>query len=107
MVPVTYTDGPYHNFPDTQKNCDGVWFVKAKGHTNGNSLVMDLNHPVPTVLAEVDFSQLKASGKYVCSICGYVYVPAEHDGATLVSSSWKVVCSCRKTKSPFESWGYR
>ena len=40
LVPVTYTDGPYHNFPDTQKICDGVWFVKAKGHTNGNSLVI-------------------------------------------------------------------
>ena len=25
------------------------------------------------VLAEVDFSQKAASGKYVCSICGYVY----------------------------------
>ena len=34
--------------------------------------VMDLNNPVPTVLAEVDFSAQEASGKYVCSICGYV-----------------------------------
>ncbi len=23
---------------------------------------------------------LSASGKYICSICGYVYDPAEHDG---------------------------
>lgn len=28
--------------------------------------VMDLDHPVPTVLAEVDFSGKEASGKYVC-----------------------------------------
>ena len=142
IVPVTFTDGAYYNFPDSQKIADGVYFIKAKGHTNGNSIVivengglfymlhgditymdealyenklsvvfddlpaaretldrvrdfvqnhptvycgthtpqgyenleakrvMDLEHPVPTVLAEVDFSAQKASGKYVCSICG-------------------------------------
>ena len=42
--------------------------------------VMDLEHPVETVFAEVDFTEQEASGKYVCSICGYVYDPAEHDG---------------------------
>ena len=42
--------------------------------------MMDLDHPEPTVLAEVDFAAKKASGMYVCSICGYVYDPAEHDG---------------------------
>ena len=26
------------------------------------------------------FGAQEASGKYVCSICGYVYDPAEHDG---------------------------
>ena len=31
---------PSRDFPETQKICDGVWFVKAKGHTNGNSLVI-------------------------------------------------------------------
>lgn len=41
---------------------------------------MDLDHPVPTVLAEIDFSEFQASGKYVCSVCSYVYDPAEHDG---------------------------
>ena len=29
---------------------------------------MDLDHPVPTILAEVEFSNQEASGKYVCSI---------------------------------------
>ena len=185
MVPVSYTDGPYHNFPEAQKICDGVWFVKAKGHTNGNSLViaesdglyymfqadityvdealyenklsvvyddlsaaratldrvrafvrhnptvymgthtpqgyenleakrvMDLDNPVPTVLAEVDFSKAEASGKaaiereqsqartkskYVCSVCGYVYDPAEHDGAAFddLPADWH----CPRCKQP-------
>ena len=152
LVPVTFTDGAYHNFPESQKICDGIYFIKAKGHTHGNSIivveidglfymlhgdityadealhenklsvvfddlpaaretldrvrefirnnptvycsthspqgyenleakrVMDLDNPVPTVFAEVDFSEKEASGKYVCSICGYVYDPTEHDG---------------------------
>ena len=42
--------------------------------------VIDLDNPVPTVYAEVDFSARQATGKYNCSICGYVYDPAEHDG---------------------------
>ncbi|MBR1688908.1 MAG: MBL fold metallo-hydrolase [Prevotella sp.] len=152
LVPVDFTDGAYHNFPEAQNICEGVWFIKAKGHTRGNSLViaendglyymfqadityvdealyenklsvvfddlpaaretldrvrefvrnnptvymgthtpqgyenleakrvMDLDNPVPTILAEADFTETKTSGKYVCSICGYVYDPAEHDG---------------------------
>ena len=43
LVPVHFTDGAYHNFPDSQKICEGVWFIKAKGHTNGNSLVIAEN----------------------------------------------------------------
>ena len=27
LVPVQFTDGAYHNFPDSQKICDGVWFI--------------------------------------------------------------------------------
>lgn len=52
---------------------------------------MDLNHPVTTVLADVGFSQQHASGKYVCSICGYVYDPAEHDGVAFedLPDGWK------------------
>ena len=152
IIPVKFTDGAYYNFPESQKITDGVFFIKAKGHTNGNSIVivedgglfymlhgdityvdealyqnklsvvfddlaaaretlnrvrefiknhptvycgthtpqgyenlenkrvMDLDNPVPTVLAEVNFSDKKASGKYVCSICGYVYDPAENGG---------------------------
>ena len=172
IVPVEYTDGAYYNFPESQKIRDGIYFIRAKGHTNGNSLiivekdglfymlhgdvsyvdealyenklstvyddrpaaretmnrvrefirnhptvycgthtpqgyenleanrVMDLDNPVPTVLAEVDFSARKASGKYVCSICGYVYDPAEHDGVAFedLPADWK----CPRCKQPKE-----
>ena len=161
-------------FPACQKIRDGVFFIKAKGHTNGNSIVvveldglfymihgdityvdealyanklsvvfddrpaaretldrvrefirnhptvylsthspqgyenleakrvMDLDNPVKTVLAEVDFSARKASGKYVCSICGYVYDPAEHDGVAFADlpDDWK----CPRCKQPKEKF---
>ena len=174
LVPVTYSDGAYYNFPESQKICDGIYLIKAKGHTNGNSLiiaeneglfymfqgdityvdealyenklsvvyddltaaretldrvrefvrnhptvymgthtpqgyenleakrVIDLNNPVPTVLAEVDFSNQEGSGKYVCSICGYVYDPAEHDGIAFedLPDDWKCP-RCKQPKSKF------
>ncbi len=174
IVPVEFTDGAYHNFPESQKICDGVYYIKAKGHTNGNSIiiveadglfymlhgdityvdealyenklsivfedvkaarqtldrvrefvannptvycgthtpqgyesleakrVMDLNNPVPTVLAEADFSENKASGKYVCSVCGYVYDPAEHDGAAFEDLPEDWTCPrCKQGKEKF------
>ncbi len=174
LVPVRFTDGPYKNFPESQLIVDGVHFIKAKGHTNGNSLVivenagksymiqgdityvdealyenklsvvyddlpaaretldrvrefirnnptvylsthspqgyenleadrvMDLDHPVETVLAEVDFSPGKASGKYVCSVCGYVYDPAEHGGVAFedLPEDWR----CPRCKQPKEKF---
>ena len=174
LVPVTYTDGPYYNFPDSQKIAEGITLVKAKGHTNGNSLViaesdglfymfeadityvdealyanklsmvfddlpaaretldrvrefvrnhptvymgthtpqgyenleakqvMDLDNPVPTVYAEVDFSAVQASGKYVCSICGYIYDPDEHDGVAFedLPEDWRCP-RCKQAKDKF------
>ena len=174
LVPVSFTDGAYYNFPESQKIADGIYLIKAKGHTNGNSIVivendglfymihgdityvdealyenklsvvfddlvaaretldrvrafisqhptvycsthspqgyenlearrvMDLNNPVPTVLAEVDFSAQQASGKYVCSICGYVYDPAEHDGVAFedLPDDW----NCPRCKRPKEKF---
>ena len=174
IVPVEFTDGAYYNFPACQKICDGVTFIKAKGHTNGNSIivveldglfymlhgdityvdealyqnklsvvfddaaaaretldrvrefvrnqptvycgthtpqgyenlearrVMDLDHPVETVFEEYDFSNQEASGKYVCSICGYVYDPAEHDGAAFetLPDDWKCP-RCKQGKEKF------
>lgn len=152
LVPVKFTDGAYHNFPESQKICDGIYFIKAKGHTKGNSIVIvendglfymihgdityvdealyqnklsivyedkeaaritfdrvrefvsknptvymgthtpqgyenleakkivDLANPPETIPAgEIVFKT--ASGKYVCSVCGYVYDPAVGDEA--------------------------
>ena len=64
--------------------------------------VMDLDNPVPTVLAEVDFSKQESSGKYVCSICGYVYDPAEHDGVAFedLPDDWRCP-RCKPPKSKF------
>ena len=146
LVPVKFTDGAYYNFPESQKIADGIYFIKAKGHTNGNSIVIvendglfymihgdityvdealyknklsvvfddvkaarvtldrvrdfisnhptvylsthtpqgyenlegkkvvDLNNMPETIpVGEITFKT--ASGKYVCSVCGYVYDP--------------------------------
>ena len=174
LVPVKYTDGAYYNFPESQTIVEGVHFVRAKGHTYGNSIVvvekdglfymlhgdityvdealyenklsvvfddlpaaretldrvrefvrnhptvycgthtpqgyenleakrvMDLEHPVETVFQEFDFTQGKATGKYVCSICGYVYDPDEHDGVAFedLPDDWK----CPRCKQPKEKF---
>lgn len=54
------------------------------------------------ILAEVDFSKLQASAKYVCSICGYVYDPAEHDGVAFenMPEDWKCP-RCKRPKDKF------
>ncbi|MBP5466201.1 MAG: MBL fold metallo-hydrolase [Clostridia bacterium] len=40
IIPVKFTGGAYHNFPESQPVADGVYYIKAKGHTNGNSIVI-------------------------------------------------------------------
>ena len=173
IVPVKFTDGAYYNFPESQKICDGIYMIKAKGHTNGNSLVIveddglfymlhgdityvdealyenklsvvfedreearktmdrvrefvsnhptvycgthtpqgyenlegkkviDLNDPPETIPAG-DIVFKTASGKYVCSICGYVYDPAEHDGVAFEDLPEDWVCPrCRQGKDKF------
>ena len=44
----------------------------------------------------------KGSGKYVCSICGYVYDPAEHDGVAFedLPDDWR----CPRCKQPKEKF---
>lgn len=174
LVPVKFTDGAYYNFPEAQKIREGIYFIKAKGHTNGNSIViaeneglfymfhgditytdealyenklsvvfedlpaaretmdrvrefirnhptvyisthtplgyenlesrkvMDLDNPPETVFSDYVFEEKEASGKYVCSICGYVYDPAEHDGVRFedLPEDWKCP-RCRQGKDKF------
>ena len=169
IVPVKFTDGAYYNFPASQKIVDGVYYIKAKGHTKGNSIiiaendglfymmhgdvtytdealyenklsvvyedlaaaretlnrvrefvqnhptvymgthtplgyenleekrVVDLNNP-PKTLPIGDITFKTKSGKYVCSVCGYIYDPAEHDGVAFedLPEDWK----CPRCKQP-------
>jgi len=174
IIPVTFTDGAYYNFPACQKIREGIYYIRAKGHTAGNSLVvaetdglfymfhgdvtyvdealyenrlsvvyddlsaaretldqvrafvrshptvycgthtpqgyenleakrvLDLDNPPETRPAEVDFTAAAASGKYVCSVCGYVYDPAEHDGTAFedLPDNWNCP-RCRQGKEKF------
>ena len=150
IVPVTFKDGPYHNFEKSEKIADGVYYLEATGHTLGNSIVIaesdglyymihgdvtytdealyenklsmvfeDIaaarktldavrefirNHPTvycsthtplgyenleakrivdldhaPESIPPKEIVYKTATGKYVCSICGYVYDPAAGD----------------------------
>ncbi len=175
IVPVKFTDGAYYNFPECQKIVDGVYYIKAKGHTKGNSLVVaendglfymfqgditytdealyadklsvvyedlsaaretlnrvrefvsknptiymgthtplgyenleakrvvDLNNP-PKTLPVGDITFKTKSGKYVCSVCGYVYDPAEHDGVAFenLPEDWKCP-RCKQPKTKFNA----
>lgn len=173
IVPVRFTDGAYYDFPECQKIRDGITYIKAKGHTKGNSIVIvendglfymihgditytdealyanklsvvfedlpaaretmdrvrefirhhptvylsthtplgyenlegkkviDLNNPPETIPAgEITFKT--ATGKYVCSVCGYVYDPAEHDGVAFedLPDDWRCP-RCRQSKDKF------
>jgi len=40
ILRATYADGPYFNFPSSQKIAEGVTYIEAKGHTKGNSIVI-------------------------------------------------------------------
>lgn len=40
VVRVAYKDGAYHNFPACEKVAKGIYFIEAKGHTKGNSIVI-------------------------------------------------------------------
>ena len=43
VICCEYSDGSYHNFPHAQRIADGVYFIKARGHTNGNSIIIAEN----------------------------------------------------------------
>ncbi len=179
---AAYKDGPYYNFEASEKIADGVYFLPAKGHTTGNSIVIveadglfymihgdvtytdealyknklsvvfedaaaaretlnkvrafiaahptvylsthtplgyenleskavvDLDNPPKSIPpAEMDASAQAGSGIYVCSVCGYVYDPAQGDpehgvlpGTAFADlpADWKCP-RCRQSKSKF------
>ena len=173
VVPVDFRDGAYHNFPACEKIAEGVYFVEAKGHTTGNSIVIvedgslyymihgdvtytdealyadklsivfedlsaaretlnrvrafirenptvylsthtplgcenldgkrtvDLDDP-PESIPVGEIRAAQATGKYLCSVCGYVYDPAEHDGVAFDDLPEDWLCPrCRQPKDKF------
>ena len=177
VVPVKFTDGAYFNFPESQTIAPNVHMIKAKGHTNGNSIVIvedkeeglfymihgdityvdealyrnklsvvfedlkearitldrvrdfithhptvymgthtpqgpenleakrivDLNKPVETIpVGDITFKT--KTGKYVCSVCGYVYDPLENNNIAFedLPEDWKCP-RCRQPKSKFNA----
>ncbi len=65
--------------------------------------IIDLNKPVETIpVGEITFKT--KTGKYVCSICGYVYDPKEHDNIPFENLPEDWVCPrCRQPKSKFNA----
>ena len=63
--------------------------------------VVDLNDP-PASIPVGEIKAAQASGKYVCTVCGYVYDPAEHDGVAFedLPADWKCP-RCRQPKEKF------
>jgi glyoxylase-like metal-dependent hydrolase (beta-lactamase superfamily II) len=63
--------------------------------------VVDLANP-PAVIPPGEIVFKTATGKYVCSVCGYVYDPAEHAGLTFeeLPADWRCP-RCRQPKDKF------
>lgn len=40
IIRASYKDGPFYNFSAHEKIAEGVYFIQAKGHTKGNSIVI-------------------------------------------------------------------
>ncbi len=54
-------------------------------------------------LKEADGGSLEAGAKYFCTICGYVYDPAEHDGIAFEDLPEDWVCPrCKQPKYKFD-----
>ena len=173
LVPVSFCKEGYENFPSAEEIAEGVWFVQAKGHTMGNSIVIvedgglyymihgdvtytdealyadklsvvyedpvaaretlnrvrafirshptvylsthtplgyenlekravcDLDNP-PASIPPGETEAVQATGRYICSVCGYVYDPAEHDGVAFedLPEDWKCP-RCRQGRDKF------
>ena len=170
---ATFSDGPYYEFPASQRVAPGVTYLPAPGHTKGNCIVavetdglfylihgdvtytdvalyenrlsvvfedlaaaretldrvrafcsarptvylgthtpealeslaqkrvVDLSNP-PEVIPPGEIVFKTPTGKYICSVCGYVYDPAEHDGVPFedLPADWRCP-RCRQPKEKF------
>jgi rubredoxin len=63
--------------------------------------VVDLDNP-PAVIPVGEIVFKTPTGKYICSVCGYVYDPAEHDGVAFedLPADWR----CLRCKQPKEKF---
>ena len=63
--------------------------------------VVDLANP-PAVIPPGEIVFKTPTGKYICSVCGYVYDPAEHDGVAFedLPADWR----CPRCKQPKEKY---
>ena len=65
--------------------------------------VVDLTNP-PETIPVGDITFKTRTGKYVCSVCGYVYDPAEHDGVAFEDLPDDWTCPlCRQPKDKFNA----
>ena len=170
---AAFADGPFFEFPASQRIAPGVTYLPAPGQTKGNSIVavetdglfwlihgdvtytdvalyenklsvvfedkaaaretldrcrafcrarptvwlgthtpealesleakrvVDLDNP-PAVIPPGEIVFKTPTGKYVCSVCGYVYDPAEHDGVAFeaLPADWRCP-RCKRPKSAF------
>lgn len=64
--------------------------------------MIELDNPLELIMSDFDFSEQEESGIYVCSICGYVYDPDEHDrvACEALPDDWKCP-RCKKGKKKF------
>ncbi|MBO5587908.1 MAG: MBL fold metallo-hydrolase, partial [Acidaminococcaceae bacterium] len=64
--------------------------------------VCDLDNPPEPIPVDYEIAKNKATGKWICSICGYVYDPAEHDGVAFedLPDDWKCP-RCRQGKDKY------
>ena len=63
--------------------------------------MVDLDNP-PESIPVGEITSAQATGKYICSVCGYVYDPAEHDGVAFEDLPEDWVCPrCKQPKDKF------